>query len=82
MQLLSSEYQGLILDIFGLLEAQARGRTEHLLLEVSVMSSWVTETELLVQSLDKRSRKPNGMSTKIAATREVRIELKNDDYID
>ena len=35
------------------------------------MSSWATETELLVQALEKRSRNPNGMSTKIAATREV-----------
>ena len=37
------------------------------------MSSWVTEAELSVQALAKRSRgsKPNGLSAKTAGTREV-----------
>ena len=52
-------------------EGQARGRAEQLLLEVSVLSSWVTEAELSLQVLTKRMRKPNGMTTKLAATREV-----------
>ena len=75
MQTLSKDYQSLVLEIFDLLEGQARSRTEQLLMDVSVMSSWVTVTELSVQALAKRSRKPNGMSTKIAATREVLVCL-------
>ena len=72
MASLNETYQATILDIFSLLEGQARNRTEQLLLDVSVMSSWLTEAEVSVQVLTKRSRKPNGMSTKIAAMREVR----------
>ena len=52
-------------------EEQARSRTEQLLLEVSVMSSWATEAELSLQVLTKKMKKPNGMTTKLAATREV-----------
>ena len=50
---------------------QAKSCAEQLLLEMSVLGSWVTETELAVQALAKRSKKPNGITTKFTETRAV-----------
>ena len=44
---------------------------DQLLLEVSVLSSWVTETELAVQTLAKRMKKQSSIVSKMAATKEV-----------
>ena len=44
---------------------------DQLLLEVSVLSSWVTETELAVQALAKKMKKQSSIASKMAATKEV-----------
>ena len=38
---------------------------------MSVLGSWVTEAELTVQALAKKSKKPNGITTKLTDTRTV-----------
>ena len=45
---------------------------DQLLLEVSVLSSWVTETELAVQALTKKMKKQSSIASKLVATKEVR----------
>ena len=52
---------------------QAKHRTDQLLLEVSVLSSWVTETELAVQALAKKTKKQSNIISKLVATKEVRL---------
>lgn len=40
---------------------------------MSVLGSWITEAELSLQALDKKSKKPNGVTSKLLDTRAVRI---------
>ena len=53
--------------------AQAKHRADQLLLEVSVLSSWVTETELAVQALAKKTKKQSTIASKLVTTKEVRL---------
>jgi hypothetical protein len=54
-----------------LLPMQAKNCAEQLLLDMSVLGSWVTEAELKVQALLKKSKKPNGVTSKLTDTRTV-----------
>ena len=62
-----------IFHIFTHVHVQAKQRADQLLLEVSVLSSWVTETELAVQALAKKTKKQSSIASKLIATKEVRI---------
>ncbi len=55
--------------------SQAKLRAESLLMESSVLSSWITEAGLSVQALAKKAKKPLAYKTKLAATKEVRMEI-------
>lgn len=56
---------------------QAKNCAEGLLLDMSVLGSWVTEMGLKVQALAKKSKKPNGVTSKLADTRIVSEEVCN-----
>ena len=64
-----------ILEVFSQLEALARVKSDHLLMEISVVGSWVTEAGLNLQALVKRSRQSSGVGDRIAASKEVRTFL-------
>jgi len=53
------------------MHVQAKSWTEQLLLEMTVLGSWITEAELSMQALDKKSKKPNGITSKLLDTRTV-----------
>ncbi len=45
---------------------------EQLLLEMSVLGSWVTEAELSMQAMLKKNKKPNRITSKLQETRTVK----------
>lgn len=50
---------------------QAENCAEQLLLDMSVLGSWITEVGLRVQALAKKSKRPNGVTSKLTDTRTV-----------